>query len=310
MGADPGTAEAAKLVLGASDLHAVAYKAWLEQQPGQKPRLELSSVETKELARFRNQHPNLNGLQANLSNATIAKKFAALRRIYRMLIACNLGITSNPFDSDRVPAPPKNSGQKRPTEMINFNKVQEVLKIPDATIPKGLRDQALLAVMFGGALRRSEVTGLRIGDLRQTEKGTAFIRLRATKAKKDVDQALPPWAAEPVRKLVMQRLTEGAKSGDYLFVSYRGPGGKFPTNKPFSTSGLYRLFLSYCRQAGIKDFVSPHSARATAITKLLSDGFSHREVQEFSRHSSIQMVEVYDKRRLSIDENPGRILKF
>ena len=63
-------------------------------------------------------------------------------------------------------------------------------------------------------------------------------------------------------------------------------------------------------RAGAGNFVSPHSARATAITKLLSDGFSHREVQEFSRHASIQMVEVYDKRRISIDDNPASDLDY
>jgi integrase len=52
--------------------------------------------------------------------------------------------------------------------------------------------------------------------------------------------------------------------------------------------------------------VTPHSARATAITRLLEQGFSHREVQEFSRHSSVLMVEKYDKRRFSLDESPGK----
>jgi integrase len=50
---------------------------------------------------------------------------------------------------------------------------------------------------------------------------------------------------------------------------------------------------------------SPTCARATAITKLLADGIPHRQVQEFSRHASIQMVEWYDKRRFSVDENVG-----
>ncbi len=56
--------------------------------------------------------------------------------------------------------------------------------------------------------------------------------------------------------------------------------------------------------------MSPHSARATAITKLLDSGFSHRDVQEFSRHASVQMVEIYDKRRLQVDESPAKKLEF
>ena len=53
-----------------------------------------------------------------------------------------------------------------------------------------------------------------------------------------------------------------------------------------------------------------HSARATAITRLLAEGIPHREVQEFSRHASIQMVELYDKRRIGVDKNPGRGLDY
>jgi hypothetical protein len=48
----------------------------------------------------------------------------------------------------------------------------------------------------------------------------------------------------------------------------------------------------------------------TAISKLLSDGISHREVQEFSRHSSVQMVELYDKRRIGVEDNPGKKLEY
>jgi integrase len=106
------------------------------------------------------------------------------------------------------------------------------------------------------------------------------------------------------------RKTQGAKPGDYLFNSYRGRGGRNPVSAPISTHGIYELFKRYCKQAGIKEFVSPHSARATAITRLLSRGIPHREVQEFSRHSSIQMVELYDKRRLGVEDSPGRGLDY
>jgi integrase len=62
--------------------------------------------------------------------------------------------------------------------------------------------------------------------------------------------------------------------------------------------------------AGAGRYATPHSARATAITKLLADGIPHREVQEFSRHSSIQMVEWYDKRRFSVEQSPAKELSY
>ena len=168
----------------------------------------------------------------------------------------------------------------------------------------------ILAVLFGGGLRRSEAIAIRLADVRRTNAGTMFVRLRATKAGKDADQALPAWAAKHIDTLVSIRKRDGAEDGDHLFVSYRGRGGKTATNHPLSDSGLYKLFKSYCVRAGAGSFASPHSARATAITKLLDSGVSHREVQEFSRHASVQMVEVYDKRRIGVDENPAKDLDY
>jgi site-specific recombinase XerD len=251
------------------------------------------------------------GLEHSLSNATIHKKFAALRRMYRMLIASDLGVRQNPFEADRVPAPTKEAGRKRPTEMVNFELVMEIINLPDDSTPKGLRDRAILALLFGGGLRRSEVLSLRIGDVRRTPEGTPFVYLRSTKAKRDVSQGIPDWTADALERLVAhRRQSAGARDHDHLFVGFTGQGGKKETNTPLSETSLYLLFKGYCARAGVEDYVTPHSARATAITKLLSDGLSHREVQEFSRHASIQMVEWYDKRRFDIEQSPARRLSF
>lgn len=318
LGAEAGSKASIEKILKAKDLHAIAYKKWLEERPGETPRLAKKYTQNinkkKKDIEIRNRskivHNKKDGLEYTLSNATIAKKFAALRRVYRMLQASGAGIARNPFDSDLVPIPSGSSGKKRPTEMINFELVQKIVSLPDDQTPKGIRDQGILAVLFGGALRRSEASKLRLGDVRQTKSGTTYLYLRATKSKRDAEQALPKWAANLVKKVVKLRREEKAEDGDYLFVSFRGVGGKTSTHIPISDSGIYKLFLHYCRQAGAGKFVTPHSARATAITKLLSDGIPHRRVQEFSRHASIQMVEAYDKRRIGVDENPGKDLDY
>lgn len=315
LGSEPGSADGAKRISQATDLHAMAYRKYLEGRPGEQPRLmkRRSAPQSTNRALATSSGPRIerrDGLQSTQSNATIAKKFAALRRLYRMLLASNLGVRENPFDVDKVPPPSAKSGQKRPTEMVAFDMVKKVLNAPPPTSGKGVRDRALLAVLFGGGLRRSEAAGLRIGDVRKTAKGTVFLRLRATKGKKDSDQPLPSWAVKYVKDLIGQRVQEKGGAGDYLFISYRGRGGLIPTPHPLSHNGIYRLFKEYCKKAGAGDFLTPHSARATAITRLLDSGVPHREVQEFSRHSSVQMVEVYDKRRIGVDENVGRELEY
>ncbi len=317
LGAKAGTERSSQLILSATDLHAIAYRRFLEKKPGEKPRFQSSershSETTKRELSTASQSgrgKKKDGLDATQSNATIHKKFAALRRIYRMLLASNLGLLENPFEVDKVPPPAKDAGRKRPTQMIDFELVMDILTAPDPNTPKGRRDRAILAVLFGGGIRRSELVSLRIADVRKSSAGTTFLYLRHTKAKRDAEQALPDWAAAPLWDLVAERKLEKAADGDYLFLGFTGRAGQRIADKPISDTGVYLLFKRYCLAAGAGSFATPHSARATAITKLLADGIPHREVQEFSRHASIQMVEWYDKRRFDVEQSPARGLSY
>ncbi|MEZ4754591.1 MAG: tyrosine-type recombinase/integrase [Bdellovibrionota bacterium] len=313
LGAEAGTQKSAVKIAAATEMEALAYRKWLESRPGQSPRMKAEKNKrptTKALAKHKRVYPKRDGTQTTLSNSTIRKKIAALRRIYRMLDSCGLSKHGNPFATDKIPPPSASSGQKRPTEMISFDDVMKVVNLPDSNTPKGLRDKCILSILFGAGLRRSEVVNLRLDDLKKSPKGTCYLRLRNTKAGKDADQALPKWASDLIWELKASRVEQGAVGSSYLFISYRGKAGLAATNFPLSDSGVYKLFKSYCKQAGIKNYVSPHSARATAITKLLTDGVSHRKVQEFSRHASVQMVETYDKRRLSVEDNPAKDLDY
>ena len=319
LGAEPGTDSGAHKLKSASDVHAMAYIKWLSGQPGEIPRLarmsrksELQSrieilPEVQTAERGPSKKMGLDNLQ---SNATIAKKIAALRRIYRMLIGSGLVAGINPFDADRVKSPPKEAGRKRPTEMLPFENVKSVIAAADDKTIKGLQDKAILACLFGGALRRSEIVNLRIDDVRRSQKGTLFLHLRSTKAGKDANQALPAWAAQIVQAHLKERKKLNAQPIDPLFCSFRGKAGLIPTQQGISSSGVYKLFKLYCKRADVGEFFTPHSARATSITKLLAEGIPHRQVQEFSRHSSVQMVEHYDKRRIGVDDSAAKDLDF
>lgn len=310
LNSNTGTAEGAKALISASDLHVIAYKRWLENKSGQNPRYQSSNEITKEIINSNSKSQKRDGTQSSLTNSTISKKFSALRRIYRMLIAAEIGIVSNPFDVDKVQIAPSKTGQKRPTEMLEFKKVKEILAAPDQKTDKGLRDYTILTLLFGAGLRRGEVCNLKIADLKKNPNGKDYLLLRATKSRQDYEQALPKFAVDAIKNYLKVREVQKAKSGDPIFNTYLGQGGKKPTNRSLSDSGLYKMFKRYCKQADLNIHLTPHSARATAITKLLHEGFNHREVQEFSRHSSVQMVEVYDKRRLNLEDNPGITLDY
>lgn len=133
LGAQAGSPSAARLIINADDLKAIAYLNFLKSKIGQKPRNNQrsksqarASKEVLNTKTIKKQKLKFNdGLAESLSNATIAKKIAALRRIYRMLLTCDFGIKHNPFDVDRVSVPSSKSGQKRPTEMVYFEQVKK-----------------------------------------------------------------------------------------------------------------------------------------------------------------------------------------
>lgn len=313
LGGEFATEIAAKRLSAATDLVGAAYIQWLSGRPGERPRLgnigRPIGNASKTLAQ-RARAEKKSGLEHQLSNATVSKKVAVLRRIYRVLIANGLTHLPNPFDGDRVRTPPAASGKKRPTEMVPFEKVKSVIAGVEGDSPKSIQDAAILACLFGGALRRGEVVNLILGDVRRTKAGTTFLYLRATKSGKDAPQALPKWAANRVLRQLRARVGMGAGPGDPLFCSFRGKGGASASSKGISGMGISKLFRRACVKAGLPPTLTPHSARATAITRLLASGLPHREVQEFSRHSTVRMVELYDKRRIGVDENAAKQLKY
>ena len=195
--------------------------------------------------------------------------------------------------------------ERREIKMIDFDDLIRLVQAPDTDTLTGVRDSCFLSLMVGGALRITEALELKVGDVRHTPKGTLYVRLGMTKAGTPANQAISPRVARFVQEYASQRMIESDQSAP-LLTAY-APNGK-PLDKALIRRNASRSFYGYCERLGIK--ASPHSCRATAITKLLADGVHHREVQNFSRHSSVQMVEVYDKRRFGIDQSAAKDLTF
>lgn len=311
LGHQIGSVQGAQAILSAQPIHAQGYLQWLKGQPGQPSRYYDHETDTAPVA-YVSMTEN-DGTRSTQSNRTIAKKASVLRRLYRVLQGSGLLPSINPFDGDVTPAPSAESGQKRPTEMVPF---EYVLKVVDAPVEadmdeiKAIRDRAILAALFGAGLRRSEAARLRMGDIKQSKDGSLYLRLRATKGKQDASQALPRWSEERFREWFDYRKGQGAKGAAFVFTTFTGRGGVIQIEKGVSVSAIFRLFKHYAKLAGVEDHVTPHSARATAITRLLDAGLTHRDVQDFSRHKSVAMVETYDKRRRSVEESPAKLLEF
>jgi len=237
--------------------------------------------------------PRLGGSR-NLSNSTIRQKCFALKSIYDWLLRGGY-VTVNPLADPQLKLPALDDYKKRDTEILQSLSVKKLLNAPDRNTREGIIERAMFALFFGGGLRREEVARLLLGDIGKDIDGVGFVVLRRTKAGRDEVQPLPRWAFRRVQRAARLRRKLGNTDKSTLLG--------------LSSSTIYRTFLRYAKKFGLKH-ITPHSARATAITILLGNGTSYREVQEFSRHSSISMVEHYDKRRFKMKENAGLKLKF
>ena len=244
------------------------------------------------------------GVSSRCAAATVHNRALVLYSIYEALICDGLDIP-NPFQRLRRQLGKSKTGDRRPHELIPQEAVERMLSIVDCT-KEGVRDRALMCILFGGALRRSEALGVRVQDVCESENGTMYLHLQHTKAGAFARAVVPPWARDSIVALVEQRVREGAGAEDPLLVTYFS---NLPSSG-MSASSLYRTFKGICARAGLSGVYTPHCARATAITQLLNQGFSHRDIKEFSRHSSIQMVEAYDKRRTAIDDSIAKKLSF
>jgi len=227
---------------------------------------------------------------------TMQNRKSILKTFYKFLISAGVSEYPNPFDFRlKLQAAPK-----RTYGRISDDDVRAMLMQPNLATREGRRDYAMLCLLFGLGWRRGEVIGIAISDL-TTIGGITRIALRKQKNKKLSVSPLPGWAAEAVLAVLTDRLESQPDTSGPLFVKYGGPFSR--RNPGIGEQIVNRIFREYAKKAGIKGWVSPHWARATAITKLLEEGHSHREVQEFSRHSSIQMVELYDKRRYELTDH-------
>lgn len=240
-----------------------------------------------------------------LADATFSQRLHLLRRLFRFFMAVEM-VERNPFDAVLMDIPKRQKRQKRPTKLISTDKVIEMLEQPDRRTKAGKRDRCMLALMFGGGLRVSEVYGLNVGDVGVTTNGTLFLLLRQTKNGSTQRQSLPEWAWEAFSELVSQRAGDGAGNDDPLFPFYTVEG---EARGRLSIETMRRTFKRYAKEVGIWG-VAPHAARATAATLLKSEGVEDRDVAAFLRHTSTSMVETYDKRVRSPETNPGIGIKY
>jgi integrase/recombinase XerC len=211
--------------------------------------------------------------------ATVARKLAALRALYRALREHGV-VAQNP--ADLIPAP------KRPRNLPRVLRPDEMAAVLDripASTPLELRDRALFEVAYASGLRAEELVTL---DMAAVDFDGEELRVEGKGGK---TRFVP--AGEPALRAVaryLERARPALANGDdtpALFLSKSG--------RRLSTSDVRRRLRAWTRHAEVQGGVSPHTLRHSFATHLLEGGADLRAIQELLGHASISTTQIYTR---------------
>ncbi|MGY1728503.1 site-specific tyrosine recombinase XerD [Geodermatophilus sp. SYSU D01062] len=218
-----------------------------------------------------------------LSATSAARAVVAVRGLHRFALLDGL-VPGDVAAEVRPPAPARRLPKAIPVEAV----VALIEAAGSVEGPRGLRDRALLEVLYGTGARISEAVGLAVDDL---DRGQAVVRL-AGKGGKERIVPVGSYALRAVEDYLVRARPalaaagRGGVRGGRLFLNARGG--------PLSRQSAWAILRSAAERAGLDlDHVSPHTLRHSFATHLLDGGADVRVVQELLGHASVTTTQVY-----------------
>lgn len=212
----------------------------------------------------------------NLAAATVSRSVAAVRAFFQYQVK-ESRIAEDPSSSLK---PPK--VEKKMPEVLTVEEVDLLLEQPDERTPKGIRDKAMLELLYATGIRVSELIHLNLSDVNMkmgyitcTEHERDRIVPFGNAAKRALERYL-----KETRGILM-----GAHKEKVLFLNCLGG--------PMSRQGFWKVLKGYVKQAGITADITPHTLRHSFAIHLLQNGADLKSVQEMLGHSDISTTQMY-----------------
>ncbi len=208
---------------------------------------------------------------------SIARQLSCLRRFYRFAVREGL-LAADP--SERIEAP--RLGRPLP-EALTEADVEALLAAPRTDDPLGLRDRAMLELLYATGLRVSELVNLKLAEI-NTRQGVLRTQGKGGKVRLvPLGEEALDWLDRYLREARVELLK--GRPCETVFVTRRGG--------PLTRQAFWYLIKRHARQAGITAHLSPHTLRHSFATHLLNHGADLRVVQMLLGHSDLSTTQIY-----------------
>lgn len=214
--------------------------------------------------------------QNHFAPSSISRSVASIRAFFHYYCQKN-GLRENPADVLKAP-----KIEKMMPGILTVDEVDLLLSQPKLNTAKGLRDRAMLELLYATGIRVSELISLKISDL-----NLRLGYLTCTGGEKE--RAIP--FGSTAKRAVEEYLTHArekllaGKESDLLFLNCSG--------KSMSRQGFWKVLKSYAASAGIQQDITPHTLRHSFAAHLVQNGADLKSVQEMMGHSDISTTQIY-----------------
>lgn len=208
--------------------------------------------------------------------ATISRSIASMKAFYHYLEREHL-LAEDPSEYLKAPRI-----EKRVPTILSTDQVNRLLEQPGTDSPKGLRDKAMLELLYATGIRVSELISLHISDVN--------LQMEYITCSDGHKERIIPFG-NVARDTLKRYLTEGrpqlvdSENTEWLFTNCSG--------QAMSRQGFWKLIKSYGKKAGIEAEITPHMLRHSFAAHLVSNGADLKAVQEMLGHSDISTTQVY-----------------
>jgi integrase/recombinase XerD len=226
---------------------------------------------------------------------SVVRRLTTLRNLFQFLLAEGK-ISKDPTELIPVPKQP----QSLP-KYLNRNEIESLLGAPEPDKPMGLRDRAMLELLYATGVRVSELCGLQLSDLNR-DMGLVRVTGKGNKQRMVPVGRAALSAIETYLDSGRSVLLKGKNSG-FLFIGSRGI--------PMTRKGFWKNVRSYGLKAAVKSKLTPHVLRHSFATHLLEGGADLRAVQTMLGHADIGTTQIYthvmqSRLRQTIEEHHPR----